>query len=332
MVGYITDFSNTSSAAKAVIARRIQNELNKEKQKQMTETTALTTVDPEMLAKLRAMAGQFVGGSTNFIPKLNINKASEDKFGNELPVGGFSVSTKDGVIYGARKAPVQFRLYAQRFGYTKFDATVDNGPGKKKGATTSRSVQLPDFKKGSEYISDDGTLKCGKAAIPEGAKNPTVKTKILLYGTVSFKGFKFVDGAKVDVEVVNEPVVVQVQGKQFMPVSDYLKDFAKDGKMFLEYEMTLGVEYAPGENGGFYNITFNFTDLTKRLPIDDEAISTLQKFADTIEANNKAIEVKFNQALTNRNAAGPQVGDDIVEDGGNDLGNDFADDEIDEAE
>jgi hypothetical protein len=289
----------------------------------MTELT--TQDDAEFNRRLAQMSGQYIGGSDNFIPKLSVNRAAEDpKTKQDLPIGAFTLNTKaHGRVFAKRKESIQFRLYAKRYGYVKFDNDYDNGPGQKKGATTARSVQLSDFRKGSEYISDDGTLKCGKASLPEGTKNPTVKTKIFFYGTVSFKGTT-VEGT--EVELVNEPCVLVQGGKNFLTIDGIFKDFGKDGRRFFDYYMTLTPVYVPVADSGVYNVEMSFTDLTKRLDFGDEGMKTLESFFNYIEGNNKAIELKFNQAIANRAADADTTGDSVVA-GGDDLGDDLIDEE-----
>ena len=291
----------------------------------MTENKLTTQEDAEFERKLRAMAGQYVGGSDAFIPKLNVNTIPEDpKTKKDLPVGAFTFTSKTHGkrVFSARKAAVQFRLFAKRYGYVKFDANFDNGPGLKKGKTTSRSVQLTDFKRGSEYISEDGTLKCGKANEPEGSK--AVKTKIFFYGTVSFSG---TDAEGNAVVVENEPVHITQGGAKFLEIDNYFKDFAKDGRRFFDHEMTLKPVFVQIATGGVYNIDMTFTDLTKRLEFGDEGFKTLQTFFDYIEANNKAIEVKFNQAVSGKNQAQEDAKHDHVVEGGGDLGDDLIEEE-----
>jgi RNAse (barnase) inhibitor barstar len=289
----------------------------------MTDNKLITENDAEFERKLRAMAGQYVGGSDAFIPKLGVNRLPEDpKTKQDLPVGAFTFKHKThGWVFAERKKPVAFRLFAKRFGYERFDNDFDNGPGQKKGKMVSRSVQLTDFKKGSEYISECGRFKCGKANEPEGSK--AVKTKIFFYGTVSFKGTT-ADGKEVD--IVNEPVVIKQGGLKFLEIDNYFKDFAKDGRKFFDFELTLTPKFVQIADGGVYNIEMQYTDLTKKLEFNDEVFKTLQTFFDYIEAQNKAIEVKFKQVVEGKNQATEDAKHDDVVDSG-DLENDFIEEE-----
>lgn len=291
----------------------------------MTENNVIKQDDAEFERKLRAMAGQYVGG-TDYIPKLSINRAPESKDGKELPVGAFTLNAKAyGRVFSGRKEAVQFRLYAKRYGYQKYDKDAPVQGTKKTGAIVARSVQLTDFKKGTEYISEDGTLKCGKASIPEGAKNPQVKTKIYFYGTVSFKGTN--EEGK-EVVLTDEPCFFMLGGAKFLEIDGYFKDFSKDGRRFFDYYLTLKPVYVQVGDGGVYNIETVFTDLTNRLEFNEEVFNTLQKFFDYIEANNKAIEVKFNAKLAG-NADAVQ-GAEIVS-GSDDLANDMIEEDDEQA-
>lgn len=286
-------------------------------------TTALAINDPEFEAKLRAMSGQYVGGSENFIPKLKVNSRAEDpKTKQDLEVGAFVVRTRDGDVYAKRKETVQFRLYAKRYGYTKFDPAAPNPNGPKPGAITARSVQLADFKRGSEYISSDGSLKCGKGTLPEGSKIQ-IKTKIYFYGTVTFKG-RTAEGKEVD--VVDMPVTFTASGKDFLVIDNIFKDFSKDGRRYFDYNLTLKPVYVAVGDGGLYKIDVEFTDLTNKLEFNDKVYGTLKKFFEYIEANNKDVEVKFNQARASKDVGIPQAEADVVTAG------DLADDLIDEDE
>lgn len=289
-------------------------------------TTDITTMDDaELNRKLAAMAGQFVGGSDRFIPKLSINRAAEDtKTKQDLPVGAFCLNVKAGRVYAKRKEAIQFRLFAKRYGYVKFDAEFENGPGMRKGATVARSVQLPDFKKGSEYISDDGSIKCGKASIPEGQKNPSVKTNIFFYGTASFKG-TLADGT--EVEVKDEPCYFTIKGKRFLEVDNIFKDFGKDGKRFFDYNLTITPVYRAVADTGVYDMDMVFTDLTNRLPFNQEVFKTLENFFDYINAANRAVEVKFNQAVKTANEDAPQASDTVVAGDSESLDDDLIDQE-----
>lgn len=278
--------------------------------------------DIEFQKKLRAMSGQFVGGSQEFIPKVAINKAPE-KDGVDLPVGAFMIKRKDDIVYSKRKEPVKFRLYARRYVYSLFDGSVDNGKGKPKGKTVAWSVQLPGFGRGNEYISTNGLLKCGRASYAdEDKKRPKAKT--LLYGTVSFNG---TTDKGTEVTITDLPVIFAVGGKQMVDLGDYLKDFEKDGKQFFDYEMDVKATFVPSDGGGFYNVDFVFADLTNRLPFGDETFKTLEKFCHYINANNKAVEEKFNQVLNKQGTPAENAPDGIVDSPEDDLASDMIEEE-----
>ena len=272
----------------------------------MTDTTASTSTDvvtqddAERMRKIRAMTGQLVGGSENFIPGLRVNKNPEDDDGNEVPTGVLSFrSKKYGDVYGKRKQPVVMRPYAHRMRYEAYDSVAKKAVG--------RSVLFSTFKE--EAISDNGYMKAGKDS---NTFNDTTKSKCkhMFYGTVS-GDFTTAKGETVTLE--NEPVFMKVGGMKFIEISDYIKDFTKKGKILPNYTIAVSAVHL-GE--GIYNIEFVWSDLTKKLELDEAAFDTLQKFSDYINAENAVITKKYNYLLSKRLNAGDTVGDDIVDDGG----------------
>jgi len=274
-----------------------------------TKTEVVTQDDAERMRKIRAMTGQLVSGSENFIPGLRINKNPEDSDGNDVPTGVLSFRhKKHGDLYGKRKQAVILRPYAHRMRYEAYDSAAKK--------TLGRTILFSTFNE--EAVADNGLIKAGKDS---NALNSTTKSKCkhMIYGTVSGE---FTTAKGDTVAVTNEPVFFKVGGKKFIEISDYLKKFSKEGKLLPNYEMEI-VAVHLGE--GIYNIEFEFKDLTKFLDLDDEAMDTLQKFAEYINAENAMIRKKYDAILSKR-ATAEDANDDVV--GGDDtpgLTEDFVD-------
>lgn len=269
----------------------------------MTDTNVTTQLDAEKYRKLRAMAGQMVGGSENFIPALQINKTPE-KDGHEIPVGVITFkSKKHGEVFSKRKdSPISLRVFAKRYRYAAFSQSYkDNHKGH--SGMIGRSIYAVDFKQ--EFVSDNGLLKAGKGSSKVPA-DTSVKCKHIVFATISFDGTNLKGEP---VEVRDEPVQLTIGGKVWKEFDEYMNNFSKSGKFYFDYPMTLTVSF---REGGFYNVGLVFTDLTKPIPQTDETFKTLETFSDYINAENKAIEQKYIEAQKNVETPADKVGDDII--------------------
>lgn len=262
----------------------------------------MTNTEVEVYGKytkeqLKALSGQLVGGSQDFLPGLTVNKNAEDKDGNELKPGTFTFKhPKLGNVYSKRKEAIKFRPFLHRYRYEAWNPNADGGKGK----AEARTIDIKDFKE--EAISDNGLIKCGRGA--EATKHLQIKCRHILYGTVSFVGTNAKGEA---VEVQNEPVVIKIGGKSWDKVSDLLKDAEKRNILIWDHELDLTIV---AREGGFYNTDLKWADLTKVLPFDE---ANLTKFIEYVEANNKLIAKKFEEKL-NAKPTEAEKKDKIVED------------------
>jgi hypothetical protein len=268
----------------------------------MTDTTVVTQDDAERMRKLRAMSGQLVGGSENFIPALQINKTPE-KEGFEIPVGVITFRSKTlGEVFAKRKEPVSFRVFAKRYRYTAYSQSYKD-THKGHSGTIGRSIFGADFK--VEYISDNGLLRAGKGSAKVPA-DTAAKCKHIFFGTISFTGTNLKGEP---VEVKDEPVSLTMGGKPWKEIDEYITNFSKSGKLLFDYPMALTVTF---REGGFYNVNLVFADLTKPVKQDDATFKTLETFSDYINAENKQIEAKYIQAQKNVPTQEEVAADDVV--------------------
>src|SRR5690349_18626141 len=89
--------------------------------------------------------------SSNGLPRLRINRESEDDNGNTVPVGTYCVVYNDVAIYAKQ---VKFRPFLNTYQYMVYDS--------KSNSYTNKSIIIKNFNE--QAIDELGGLKCGKIA------------------------------------------------------------------------------------------------------------------------------------------------------------------------
>jgi|TARA_R110000824_G_scaffold140404_2_gene306278 hypothetical protein len=246
----------------------------------MTDTALVKLEDPDYIKRIKAMSGQLVTGSDNFIPGIRINKnpETEDKK-HDLPVGVFTLRSKqhDGVdVYSKRRGTVTFRPFVHKMRYEAYDSLQNK--------TVGRSIYFTSFSE--EIIADNGVLKAGhkSEAIAETTK---AKCKHIVFGLLSFKGTTE-DGT--EVEVVDEPSFVKAGGKAFIEISDMFKEFDNSDRILPMHYLSI----EPTNHGeGIYSTALAFEPLTKTHVWDTDTEEALIMFDAYITAENDMIQKKW---------------------------------------
>jgi hypothetical protein len=277
-------------------------------------------------AQLLAMSGQMLSGNKDFLANLYINRSPEDPEGNELKVGTLTFKHKDpdiGLVQakkpkkGDPESPVLFRPYYKGYRYNVYDSKEDK--------VTARTIIFTEFNQ--EIIADNGLLKAGhvKRGEEHTSKLPATSRascKIYVFGTVSFKG---VTAAGNEIDIVDYPAFFKVGGINFLDYDKFFKDFNKSNRLMFQYDLKLVPVHI---KDAMYNLELSWADLTNQHPLTEEALATLENFANYVVLENKRIENKWKR-LIEKEAKPGENEDPVVSDAASDekpLIDDFQDD------
>ena len=286
----------------------------------MTTENLPAEIDQDILAKLRGQLGgdpnQKLGDRT---PVFKVNYNDEEDLTKEqeeagveprkLPKGHFVMENEDGVAVYAKTATI--RVLGNHFQYSHYDNDANK--------MVSQTILVTDMR--HEMIDDIGSTRCGMPGAKGGLSDEQkklykdVKASRQLRVLVSMKG-KDVDGK--DVEIDGLPALWRLGGVNFMPFDEQYVAALPKGSDIWDYPIELSTIRRKNGSTTYYEISFK-PDFSTKLPLTADLISHMQKFADSVDAFNKAIITKHEKALRKR-----QEGSDL-EDLGSDLEDDLGD-------
>lgn len=250
-------------------------------------TYLLTTKDvsvknPLSAEELMAISGQETRRS--FLPRLSINRQSEDEEGNALPMGSYAFyhDESGGTVYAKE---VSFRPFLNRYQYMAYD------PEERK--YTSRSIVFQNWDQ--DAIDSTGTLRCGKVpaknhdtlSAKDAAKQRDIKCYRMMYGVVSATAE--IPSTGESVEVVNYPVLWRATGTSWGIIGDAQKLITQRKQPLMSYPWTLTTERAKAGGNIFYKPVIR-PDFSEVVALTDADYETLVVFGEMLKEENAAIE------------------------------------------
>ena len=279
-----------------------------------TDLSTLATKDvsvknPLSVEELMAISGQ--ESKRSFLPRLSINRQSEDEEGNALPMGSFAFyHDESGSTVYAKE--VSFRPFLNRYQYMAYD------PEERK--YTSRSIVFQNWDQ--DAIDSTGTLRCGKVpakhhdtlSAKDAAKQRDIKCYRMMYGVVSATAE--IPSTGDSVEVVNYPVLWRATGTSWGIIGDAQKLITQRKQPLMNYPWTLTTERAKAGGNIFYKPVIK-VDFSEVVALTDADYETLVVFGEMLKEENGLIEeehVDAKRKLHNSNDDALEAMIDDVED------------------
>lgn len=250
-----------------------------------TELTNFTS--NEYFNEIASMTGAAVSTAV-YLPRLKINRQPTDDNDKPIPVGSFSVSQDDNVLYS--KTAI-FRPFINAYQYSEYDG--------KAREYTNRSVIFKNFRE--EAIDMLGGLACGKVpakhfndlTADQQLKQKGIKCTRLLYGTATFTDAVDADGEKNTLDAC--PVVLRLNGGSFMTPNDALQAITKMKHHFFQHVFELSTKRQKTGDNVYYNILIN-PILDKTVEFVESDMNTFKLFQETIDRENDFISKKWAEA------------------------------------
>jgi hypothetical protein len=259
------------------------------------------------LADLMKMIGQGQAEQqTSRWPFLKINRDADDDEGNSLPVGTFTMYSKQAGkrVYGK---PALLRPLLNRYQYRLFD------PDKEQ--YINNSIIFTDF--GEDIPDEQGGFKCGKVSAKnldtlttlQAQAQKNIKCFRLVYGLVSLNGVT-PEGEKITVD--NEPVVWKVRGSNFMPIGEVFESLRKQKKLLFNYQISLDLERQKKGSNVYYvaKPTLANDDPIPLLSVD---MDLLKEFITDIENQNAEIWEKHKRVQSKQPTASEKKALKVIE-------------------
>ena len=280
----------------------------------ITDLSTLATKDvsvknPLSVEELMAISGQ--ESKRSFLPRLSINRQSEDEEGNVLPMGSFTFyHDESGSTVYAKE--VSFRPFLNRYQYMAYD------PEERK--YTSRSIVFQNWDQ--DAIDSTGTLRCGKVpaknrdtlSAKDAAKQRDIKCYRMMYGVVS--ATVEIPSTGDSAEVVNYPVLWRATGTSWGIIGDAQKLITQRKQPLMNYPWTLTTERAKAGGNIFYKPVIK-VDFSEVVALTDADYETLVVFGEMLKEENGLIEEEYVDAkrkLHNSNDDALEAMIDDVED------------------
>lgn len=224
----------------------------------------------------------------NRMPLLKINYSEEDDSGNELKKGYFELRTEDGPVY-AKDATI--RVFADYMQYLDYDPDQN--------AVVNKTII---HRIGDEPIDELGGIRCGKPTskdlreLPEEdrLKYKDVTCFRYLYATVTMDA-ETATGDKV--EVKDAPCLFRLKGASFLAFSEQVIEPCRAQKLqFNQVTSTLTTKRQKKGSVTYFVIEFS-PDFSNIMEISTDDLHFMTKILDTVNAENKQIMQKYNDAL-----------------------------------
>tara|TARA_R110000824_G_scaffold85162_6_gene211916 strand:+ start:584 stop:1453 length:870 start_codon:yes stop_codon:yes gene_type:complete len=258
-----------------------------------TDLSTLATKDvsaknPLSIEELMAISGQETKRS--FLPRLSINRQSEDEEGNALPMGSYAFyHDESGCTVYAKE--VSFRPFLNRYQYMAYD------PDERK--YTSRSIVFQNWDQ--DAIDSTGTLRCGKVpaknhdtlSAKDAAKQRDIKCYRMMYGVVSATAEN--PATKETVNVVNYPILWRATGTSWGIIGDAQRVVTQRKQPLMSYPWVLTTERAKAGGNIFYKPIIR-PDFSKVVALTDADYDTLVVFGEMLKEENAVIEDEYTGA------------------------------------
>lgn len=274
-------------------------------------TTELVLAEQMSFSQLAELTGQQVNKTTDFLPRMIINRESENDDGQAVPPGTYK-------IYGGDKEAVYsknilFRPYVNTYFYSKYDAVTEK--------YVNKSIQIKQWEQ--EAIDELGGVRCGKIPSKKAinlteaqvANQKAIKCYRNLFGTLTLTGIN----ASGDNVILEEyPVLWRSTGSAFAPVGDALQILTKAKRASFTHQLDMSLTRAK-QGSNVYYIPEIKVDLSKYRAMNEGDMELLKKFQESIDFENSQVIEKYKKSKNNEAIA--DVADDIMDAGFLDLNN-----------
>jgi len=250
-------------------------------------------IDPEQERNLAMILGSTEDAAptkAEYLPEIKMNVDDEDDEGNPIKKGLFWIKGVEGERAFAET--ITIRPLAHHYQYLHWSQA------EKKMA--NKTILITNW--GQEPIDEKGTVRCGRPdsktlkqlTDDERAKYSEIKCFRQVRCLVDFDGATST-GAKVKHE--NLPAIILLKGSNFSPFEDEFKKALPKGSNLWDYSATVTTERRKQGSVVYFVMHFE-PNLKKKIPVDDLTLETMQGMADMIVRENKAIQGKYQRALT----------------------------------
>jgi len=224
----------------------------------------------------------------NLLPLLKVNYQEEDDNGNELKKGLFALTLPEGTVYGK---DVRVRVYADYMQYLDYDPVQE--------AVVNKTII---HRIGDEPIDEQGTVRCGKPVskqLREMDEETQQKFKSIacfryLYATVTIADAQTAEGDSVDVSEV--PCLFRVKGASFLAFNTVVEAAKSQRLKFTQIESAVKAVRQKKGSVTYFVIEFE-PDLSNVREINSDDLTLMSKILETVNAENKRIIDKHNNAL-----------------------------------
>ena len=254
----------------------------------MLSRNDLSAKNPLSTEELMAITGQEVKRS--FLPRLSINRQSENEEGVTLPMGSYTFY-HDATGTSVYAKEVSFRPFLNRYQYMAYD------PEERK--YTSRSIVFQNWDQ--DAIDSTGTLRCGKVnarnidtlSAKDAAKQRDIKCYRMLYGVVSATVENPSTGESSSIE--NYPILWRATGTSWGVIGDAQKLITQRKQLLMSYPWILTTERAKAGGNIFYKPVIR-PDFSEVIALTDVDYETLVVFGEILKEENAVIEDEYTEA------------------------------------
>jgi hypothetical protein len=258
------------------------------------ELQAFEALSKEEIMK---MTGQDDGSqiSSGSLPRLTINRTSEDDDGNALRTGVYTIydSESEAKVYSLKDKAVHFRPFINAYQYMEYDAENNNYP--------CSSVVFKSWK--DEPIDSNGGVRCGKVigkdkqqlTQAEIDSQRNIKCYRLVYGLLSMEATTATGEATAIAEM---PVLWRVTGMNFKPIGETLKSLKGRNSLMFNHVLNLTTKRKKSGSNVFYVASIRVDD--KETQFSKKDLEHMDMFNDIVNEENTRVSEKWKDANSNK--------------------------------
>ena len=258
------------------------------------ELQAFEALSKEEIMK---MTGQDDGSqiSSGSLPRLTINRTSEDDDGNALRTGVYTIydSESEAKVYSLKDKAVHFRPFINAYQYMEYDAENNNYP--------CSSVVFKSWK--DEPIDSNGGVRCGKVigkdkqqlTQAEIDSQRNIKCYRLVYGLLSMEATTATGEATAIAEM---PVLWRVTGMNFKPIGETLKSLKGRNSLMFNHVLNLTTKRKKSGSNVFYVASIRVDD--KEIQFSKKDLEHMDMFNDIVNEENTRVSEKWKDANSNK--------------------------------
>ena len=258
------------------------------------ELQAFEALSKEEIMK---MTGQDDGSqiSSGSLPRLTINRTSEDDDGYALRTGVYTIydSESEAKVYSLKDKAVHFRPFINAYQYMEYDAENNNYP--------CSSVVFKSWK--DEPIDSNGGVRCGKVigkdkqqlTQAEIDSQRNIKCYRLVYGLLSMEATTATGEATAIAEM---PVLWRVTGMNFKPIGETLKSLKGRNSLMFNHVLNLTTKRKKSGSNVFYVASIRVDD--KETQFSKKDLEHMDMFNDIVNEENTRVSEKWKDANSNK--------------------------------